>query len=334
MITILKPGLLSTIQDLGRYGFQKYGVITSGAMDQLALRIANLLVGNSENQAVMEITLIGPTVQFEKDSLIAICGGNFSPNINGESIHLYRPVFVTKGSQLTFGKCQNGCRAYLAIAGGLDVPLVMGSKSTYLRANIGGFLGRKLKKGDKLSLLEPNPTAEKLIKKISKKTLTKQFFELNWFPGLRFYSKYASPIRVMTGREFHLFSKESQKQFFLQTFTVTGNSDRMGYRLEGSPLTLEKRHEIISEAVSFGTIQVPADGMPIVLMADRQTTGGYPKIAQIATVDLPAVAQAKPGDPLSFQKISHEEAQHLYLKKEQEFNQLRKAIELKFSRDV
>ncbi|MDP4155609.1 MAG: biotin-dependent carboxyltransferase family protein [Bacillota bacterium] len=332
MITILKPGLLTTIQDLGRFGFQKYGVVTSGAMDQLAFRIANLLVGNQENQAGMEITLIGPIVRFETDLLISICGADITPMINGDKVRLFRPIFVKKGSILAFGTAQNGCRAYLAVAGGINVPFVMNSSSTYLRAKIGGFHGRKLKSGDRLLLQSPSAAARKMISKFTEKTPSNQFTEMNWFVDSGLFPKYKNNriVRVITGREFDLFSKESQRKIFQESYVVTSKSDRMGYRLLGSPLFLEKKFEMLSEAVSFGTIQVPADGNPIVLLADRQTTGGYPRIAQIITVDFPVVAQAKPGDFLSFVRISHEEAQMLYIEREHEIKRLKKAIELKY----
>ena len=161
MISIMKPGLLTSIQDLGRYTYQKYGVIASGVMDQLAHRIANLLVGNEENQPTMEITLLGPVLKFEKDSLISICGGDLSPSINGEPIRLWRTIFIKKGSLLKFGPCQMGCRAYLAVAGGFAVPEVMGSKSTYLRAGIGGYKGRALKTGDVLECHLPGPLSQR-----------------------------------------------------------------------------------------------------------------------------------------------------------------------------
>lgn len=332
MITVIKPGLLSTIQDLGRYGYQRFGVISSGAMDPLAHRIANMLVGNDENQPTLEITLLGPTLKFEADALISICGGDLSPEINGKSVHTWRSIFVKKGSELRFGACNAGCRAYLAVAGGFKVPTVMNSKSTYLRAEIGGFHGRALKQGDQLPIQMPEGFAKQMLEYLQRKTKNHPFKQMKWSIGSGLLSIYRkeSPIHVMEGREFHLFSKESKESFFSSSFEVTAKSDRMGYRLKGSPLHLEKRAEMVSEAVSFGTIQIPSDGNPIILLADRQTTGGYPKIGQIATVDIPLVAQAKPGDSLSFKKISHVEAQRLYLKREQKLRKLKQGIYLKF----
>ncbi len=332
MITIIKPGLLSSIQDLGRYGYQKYGVITSGAMDPLAHRLANLLVGNKENKPTIEITLLGPVIQFEQDSLISICGGDFSPTINGTSIRTWRTVFVKKGSQLRFGKARSGCRAYLSVAGGFSIPTIMESKSTYLRAQIGGYQGRSLAAGDQIMFDPPSKLSKRMILQLNKNLTDKLFIEMDWtvtsdlIPNL-----HSEPsIRVMKGLQYQLFTKKSQEAFFTEPFTVTTQSDRMGYRLQGPHLELEQAKEMISEAVSFGTIQVPAEGNPIVLLADRQTTGGYPKIGQIATVDLSSIAQAKPGDMIHFSKITHEEAQLLFLELEIKINQLKHGIYNKF----
>jgi len=332
MITIIKSGLLTSIQDLGRYGYQKYGIITSGAMDQLAHRIANLLTGNDESQATLEITLIGPIIQFEEDALISICGGDLTPMINGEVIPLWRSIFIKKGSKLSFGPCKSGCRAYLAVAGGFKVPDILNSKSTYLRAGIGGFLGRALKSGDQLEIQEPSPLAKKMFQYLKNQLGSYTYKEMEWSITANLIPKYQNEqcIRVMKGREFELFTKESRKKFFTERFGITVQSDRMGYRLKGPTLKLEKSGEMLSEAVSFGTIQVPSEGNPIVLLADRQTTGGYPKIGQIASVDLPLVAQEKPGDTLTFSIISLKEAQQLYLKQEQAIQLLKRGIELKF----
>ncbi|WP_272466534.1 biotin-dependent carboxyltransferase family protein [Terrihalobacillus insolitus] len=331
MISLTKPGLLTSVQDLGRYGFQKYGVITSGVMDQLAHRTSNLLVGNEENEATIELTLLGPVIDFEEDKLISICGGNLSPSINGEPVRLWRPILVKEGSQLRFGQCISGCRAYLAIAGGIGVPNVMDSKSTYLRAGLGGFKGRALNVGDKLETKHINDVSARMIDELSKCSGDENFAETDWSVASDLFPSYEKipSIRVMKGRQYHLFSKESQDTFFSQPFEITPQSDRMGYRLKGPSLSLEEASEMLSEAVNFGTIQVPSDGNPIVLLADRQTTGGYPKIGQIATVDLPLMAQLKPGDLVRFVEVSHEEAQHLYLEREMKIQQLKQGILLK-----
>ena len=336
MIKIIKPGILTTIQDLGRYGFQKFGVIVSGVMDSLSHRIANLLVGNEENAPTLEITMVGPVIEFERDTLISICGGDLSPSIDGKFVPLWRPVLVKKGSQLRFGQCKAGCRSYLAVAGGFDVPRVMGSTSTYLRAGIGGFKGRPLKTGDELKLSPPNNRSVQMIHDFSTKIGDQKFVATKWSVSAGFIpiSNKIPSIRVIKGRQYQLFSKESQKSFFREPFEITTQSDRMGYRLKGSVLSLTSAEEMISEAVNFGTIQVPPDGNPIVLLADRQTTGGYPKIGQVATVDLPYIAQLKPGDKIKFVEVSHEEAQRLYLEREREIQQLKRALSIKWKGEM
>jgi antagonist of KipI len=331
MIKVLKPGLLSSIQDLGRTGYQKFGVIASGAMDPFSHRMANLLAGNEENDPSLEITMMGPALTFEEDTLISICGGDLSPSIDGQPIRTWRSVFVKKGSELKFGGCQKGCRAYLAAAGGFAVPEVMNSKSTYLRAGLGGYKGRALKSGDVLETGKPSLQSLKMTEYLSKQLLDKTFVENDWGIASKLIPETAGnpEIRVTRGRQFDLFSHESRVQLFNHAFEVTAQSDRMGYRLKGPALALSEHAEQISEAVNFGSIQVPPDGNPIVLLADRQTTGGYPKIGQVAAVDLPLLAQAKPGDALRFAEISNEQAQQLLIKREMRLKELKQGIFLK-----
>ncbi|WP_338448935.1 biotin-dependent carboxyltransferase family protein [Niallia oryzisoli] len=328
MITITKPGLLSTIQDLGRFGYQKYGVITSGAMDSLSHRLANLLVGNEENKPTIEMTFLGPNVQFQEDALIAICGGDLSPTIQDRPVPMWRPVLVKKGAVLKFGYAKTGTRSYLAVAGGFSIPSIMNSTSTYLRANLGGFHGRALQAGDKIAFAEKSHQSSKLIKKLINMDRNLPFVEMNWSISSELIPKLEkNPVfRVMKGRQYQLFTKESQEWLWTEPFQISPQSDRMGYRLKGPMLRLEKAIEMLSEAVTFGTIQVPADGNPIILMADRQTTGGYPKIGEIASVDLPLLAQVKPNDTIHFTNITPEEAQLLYLEREKKIKQLKYGI--------
>ncbi|NMH67814.1 biotin-dependent carboxyltransferase [Bacillus sp. RO3] len=333
MIAVRKPGLLSTIQDLGRNGYQKYGVIVSGSMDPLAHRIANMLVGNEENEAVLEITLIGPSLEFQETTLISICGGDLSPSINGKPVPLRRSLLIKAGSVLTFGGCRSGCRSYLAIAGGFNVPPVMNSKSTYVRAGIGGLNGSSLKEGDVLESGTIHKKSEDIIEYLLPYLEGNDFTEIDWSISSEFISAYQQKksIRVIPGTEYELFSAESREQFFNKSFKVSAQSDRMGYRLEGPSLHLESPLEMISEAVAFGTIQVPSNGNPIILLADRQTTGGYPRMGYIATVDLPLLAQAKPGEELTFNRVSHDVAQELYIDRERQLRQLHQGITLKFN---
>jgi antagonist of KipI len=326
-IRVIRSGLLTTIQDLGRFGFQKDGVVVSGAMDQFAHRIANILVGNEESEGTMEMTMLGPSLIFEEDALIAICGGEFEVSIDGHEVPLWRPILVKQGSVLTIDHCRIGCRAYLAVAGGFHIPKVMNSQSTYLLARIGGFQGRALQKGDVLSVRESRRKLDSLP--FHKKTTLLPFTPMNWGISFEFRAYfYGSPktIRVIRGTQFANFTPQSQKQFLTQPYQVTLQSNRMGYRLDGPLLERKQSTEMVSEAVTFGTVQVPAEGKPIVLMADRQTTGGYPKIAQVIAVDLPILAQTRPGEMVVFRDISFEEAQRLYLQREFELQQCKKGI--------
>lgn len=333
MIKVLKPGLLTSLQDLGRTGFQKQGVIASGAMDPVAHRIANLLVGNQEDVPTMEVTLAGPSLRFEKDTLISLCGGELSASIDDDPVKLWRPVFVKKGSKLRFGQAKEGSRVYLAVAGGFDVPEIMGSKSTYLRAGLGGFHGRAVQENDELRVEEASGVAKKILASLRKESEGRNFISMDWYVASEFIPAFQEeqPVRVMKGRQYHLFKRESREAFFHEVFKVGSKSDRMGYRLEGPGLYLEKEEDMISEAVALGTVQVPSNGQPIILLADRQTTGGYPKIGQIASVDIPLMAQMKPGEKVRFQEISHDEAQQLYLERERSIQQLAQGIRLKFN---
>ncbi|MCA1059834.1 biotin-dependent carboxyltransferase family protein [Rossellomorea aquimaris] len=332
MINVIKPGLLTTIQDLGRYGYQRYGVIVSGSMDPLAHKISNLLVGNDVDEAVLEITLMGPVLEFEETTLISICGGDLTPTIDGKPVPLRRSLLVKAGSILKFGSCTNGCRSYLAVAGGFNVETVMNSRSTYVRAGIGGVKGRPLKAGDTLQPGTVSEESANMVEYLLPYVENSNFTEIDWSISSEFISSYhqKKAIRVIPGTEFDLFTEESREQFFNKPFKVSSQSDRMGYRLEGPSLHLEEEFDLISEAVVFGTIQVPSDGKPIILLADRQTTGGYPRMGYIASVDLPLIAQTKPGEEVTFTLVSHEEAQELYIDRERQLNHLKQGIALKF----
>ncbi|MBD1382178.1 5-oxoprolinase subunit C family protein [Metabacillus arenae] len=331
MITIKKPGLLTSIQDLGRYGSQKIGVITSGVMDPISHRIANHLVGNKESDATIEMTMTGPSIEFNEDALISVCGGDLSPRINKVPVHMWKPVLVKKGSRLSFAGVKHGCRTYLAIAGGFDVEEVLNSKSTYLRAGIGGYKGRALKANDTINTGKLNPYSQKIKEQLMVRLLDQSVVEMDWSVSADLIPNPMSPsyVRVIKGRQFSLFSPDSQKSLFSERFEITNQSDRMGYRLKGPVLKFENSTEMISEAVSHGTIQVPAEGNPIILLSDRQTTGGYPKIGQIASVDIPLMAQLKPGEYVQFVEISHEESQRLIFEKEEKLEQLKQGILLK-----
>lgn len=336
-IKVLQPGPLTTVQDLGRTGLQKYGVIVSGAVDSFALRTANLLTGNDENAAGLEMTLSGATLLFEEDALIAICGGDFQPLIQGIPVGMWRPILVKKGAELSFTSAKmsydkpTGARVYLAVSGGFDIPETMGSKSTYLRAEIGGYHGRPLKKGDRLPLA--NKVGSFFFAKRETKRDNRYFSEASWCVGPSLLPMYSSSpnVRIIPGKEFQYFTDTSKENFFTQSFKVTPLSDRMGYRLEGTPLLLNEKREMLSEPTTFGTIQVPSNGQPIILLADRQTTGGYPCIGYVISADLPLVAQTKPGDTLTFSVTSVEEAQKVLIKQEKDLMFLKKWLTIKLN---
>jgi antagonist of KipI len=327
-IKIIKPGMLTTIQDIGRKGYQKYGVIESGAMDHFSIKAANILVGNSEEEAALEMTILGSTIQFEENSLIAITGGNISVSIDEIPIPLWRPILVKGGSTLKFGSVTKGSRAYLSVAGGFDIPVEMGSRSTYLRAGIGGYKGRALQAGDVITLRR-NTELSKEISSYSFHSIDKSFIASNKTISPNIKPIYAKKpmIRVIPGAHHNLFNEESRHLFFSKAYKIQLDSDRMGFRLEGPPLSLSNPQEILSEVVSFGTVQVPSNGQPIVLMADHQTTGGYPKIAQVISVDLPVLSQLNFGSEVYFQEVSLEEAQKLYIEREKNFSIMKIGME-------
>lgn len=325
-IKVLQPGMLATIQDLGRYGLQKYGVIVGGAMDANSLRIANLLVGNSEGEGTLEITLFGTSLLFESDELIAITGGNLQPTVDGEKVPMWQPLFIRKGSVLKFSAAISGCRAYVSFSGGIKIPKVMGSKSTYLRAGIGGFEGRKLQKSDVFECDKRTESGEDLFNQLQKKAAYLSW-SVHYTPFVTF-SK-TQTIRFIRGSEYERFDNESLKKFFSAPYTITTYADRMGYRLDGESISLKEPFELLSEGVTFGTIQVPSNGQPIILMADRQTTGGYPKIGQVITADLPSLAQMQTNNRIYFKEVTLEEAQWALIHQEKNLNELAFGLHLK-----
>ncbi|NBJ69643.1 MULTISPECIES: biotin-dependent carboxyltransferase family protein [Clostridia] len=327
-VSVLEPGLYTSIQDIGRFGYQKYGVIVSGAMDSYALRIANLLVGNKEEEAGIEMTLSGATLQFQKTDLIAITGGDFMPHIDEKPAPMWRPILISKGSVLQFKFAVKGCRAYIAFAGGIQVPKVMRSKSTYVRAGIGGLYGRILQRGDGFTSGNWSYIAEALAQKLASSS-QRYSWSVNPYPLIRFHQNPS--IRVLKGSEYDRFDEASKQAFFSAPYTITPQADRMGYRLTGPSLALAEKIELFSEAVTYGTVQVPTNGLPIILMADRQTTGGYPKIAQVITADLSTLAQLQPNTSVRFQKVDLEEAETIFLQNEHILQQIAIQIEIKAS---
>ncbi|ARU60667.1 hypothetical protein CBW65_05900 [Tumebacillus avium] len=348
-LEVQKAGLLTTVQDLGRYGYQQQGVVVSGAMDAFALRVANLLVGNAERAAGLEVTLTGPKLLFRQEGLVAICGGDFAPVVDGVEVPSWQPVWVQEGSVLELKRAVVGCRAYLAVAGGLAVPEVMGSRSTFLRGGLGGLEGRALREGDVLPVGEMSTQQKVRMARLRAQAGSATgedgaggagssacAGDAAWaaepiFPAAGLLPAYAEHpvVRVTRGREFDWFAESSRERLFQAEFAVSPQSDRMGYRLQGETLKLSAPREMISEAVTMGTVQVPVEGNPIVLMADRQTTGGYPRIAQVIMVDLPVLAGVRPGAKVRFQEVSLQVAQAALLQRERDLAQLRVGLALR-----
>ena len=320
---IERPGLQTTVQDLGRPGYRHAGVPLGGALDVPALRLANLLVSNAPGEAGLEITPAGPTIRFEAPHLLALSGANLSATLDGAPVPQHRPVAVQAGAQLAFGAARTGCRAYLAVAGGLGLPPVLGSQSTLVRATLGGLHGRALQAGDELPA--PGPTGPGLAlwhKLLNGARRTWQ--AAPWLPApvLRPALPPSPVLRALPGPEYEEFAPASQQAFWRELFTVTPAADRMGYRLAGPALARPGGAELLSSAVAPGTVQVPPGGQPIVLLADCQTTGGYPRLAHVIAADLVRLAQARPGTPLRFQQVSLAEAHALYLAQEAQLRAL------------
>ncbi|WP_410491152.1 biotin-dependent carboxyltransferase family protein [Bacillus thuringiensis] len=326
-VEVLHAGMFTTVQDLGRSYYQQFGVPVGGAMDKNALRLINMLVGNEENEAGLEMTILGPKLLIKKTTLLAIGGVDMEPLLNGERIPLWRPILAEEGSMLCFGKVKSGCRAYVTFAGGIHIERTMGSKSTYIRAAIGGIEGRMLKKGDCFQTGTYSEMANRFIQDLQKdeRIKTKWVISNSVIPKYKKHPK----LRVITDFEYDQFTEESRKAFFTREYKVSNYADRMGYRVEGEVLNRIEEREILSSPVTFGTIQVPNGGQPIILMADRQTTGGYPRMGNIISVDLPLLAQLKPGDYVSFEKITLEEAEELYIEQEVNRNLLKRFIALR-----
>ena len=296
-------------------------------MDAYALRIANRLVGNDDGAAGLEVTLAGPVLEFHADALIAICGGEWNAMIGKKTVPMNRPVWIAQGSRLDFGRAIAGCRACVAFSGGIDVALVLGSRSTYLRSGFGGLNGRALKKGDQLAMRGgANPPFPGV--RNSPAFANDGFAVPKWSMRVDSERLLLRPqrIRFLAGRHWEKWAEGVRSLFLGENFRVGAASDRMGYRLEGVDLERHEYGNIASEAVAFGTIQLPPDGNPIVLMADRQTIGGYPRVGEVASVDLSLLAQLKPGDTLRFEKIALSEAHHLIHEREVGLAQMQASI--------
>jgi len=307
-LRIIKPGLLTTIQDRGRFHYQKWGVPVAGVMDEYAFRVANILVGNHEDEGCLEITLLGPVIEFLAPGLVALTGADLGARLNERSCEPWESFRVSKGDILQFTGVRSGCRAYLAAAGGFKIPDVMGSKSTYLRGNIGGLDGRALREGDELEIKSQVKNYELMARAVPAEYRYKQI--------------NPQVVRVVLGPQDDAFTQEGIRTFLQSEYTVTHESDRMGCRLDGPRIQHKNEPDIISDGIAMGSVQVPGNGTPIVMMADRQTTGGYAKIATVITADLWKLAQAKPGDCIRFTRVTLAQAHEAYREYENRIKQL------------
>ncbi|HLK02800.1 MAG TPA: biotin-dependent carboxyltransferase family protein [Candidatus Acidoferrum sp.] len=299
-IRILKPGACTTVQDLGRPGFGPMGISPSGAADPVSLRIGNRLVGNPENAAALEMTLSGGHFLFSGTTAIAVTGADFSATLRGTRIPSYTSIAVDPGKVLEFGWTANVARCYLCVQGGIDVPEFLGSRSTHLLSGNGGYQGRELRKGDVLNVGPPPSNSRP-------RQLSGQG-HANLVPRKVF--------RVTEGPQWSMFSESARRSFFGQTYRVSEVADRTGIRLDGQPLELSAGSDMLTEGVALGAIQIPRDGKPIILFVEQQTTGGYPKIANVIAADLFRVGQLRTGDEIHFESVSLETARSLLLRLE------------------
>ena len=317
MISFRKKGLLTTVQDFGRTGYQRYGMPVCGAMDRFAMALANLLVGNPQGEAVVEATVIGPTIVFEEPEIFAVTGGDFGPTLNGEPIEINRAYRAAAGDTLALPMAKSGARAYIAFAGGLDLEEVMGSRSTFLKGGIGGLSGRPVQDGSEIGLRAPVDDLP---------DLEDRYVPADLLPA---YGN-AVEVRFTYGPQDDLFSAAGKQTFTKSEYTLSDKSDRMGFRMDGPAVERAAGSDgnIISDGICFGAIQV-TNGQPIVMMADRQTTGGYPKLGCVIAADLPLLAQLKAGDKVRFRPVSVAAAQAVYRRQQKILDKLEKRFALR-----
>jgi antagonist of KipI len=293
-LAVVDPGLLTTVQDLGRFGYQRVGVPTSGPMDRLAFVVANRLVGNEDGAAALECTIKGPRLEVRQPAVVAVTGAAMGFTVNGHAAPDWTAIRARPGDILAFQMASAGCRAYLAVAGGIDVPLALGSRATYLRGRLGGLGGRAIQKGDALPVGKAGAGSAREGRAVP--------------AALRPAYPAERECRVILGPQDDRFTPDGIRAFLEGPYDVTPQADRMGYRLKGPTITHARGHDIVSDGIPLGGIQVPGEGQPIVLLADRQTTGGYTKIATVIGVDIGAIGQTRPGQRIRFRQVSLEEA--------------------------
>jgi len=333
-IRMLRAGFLTSVQDLGRNGSRRFGVSVGGALDAHALRVANLLVGNDASAAGLEVTFGGLHARFADERIVAWSGAEFDVRVGSTSLPAGHPVLVRDGEELSIDRPRIGCRAWIAVSGGIDVPLILGSCSTDLRGNFGGLNGRALRDGDELPLGERSGRSKVLIEKLREEKIARWKPPHDWSSPAR-----REPVlRFIRGSDQNRFNAATFQRFTSEAFAVSPDSDRMGARLDGPELgRIDGAAEgcrsgamevgLISEAVAPGTIQLPPSGKPIILLGDCQTVGGYPKIAHVITVDLPIAAQLRAGDQVRFREVSLVDAHQLLLERERNLEQFRLGLQ-------
>ena len=335
-LIVTRAGFLTSVQDLGRTGSRQFGVSLGGALDAHALRVVNLLVGNDESDAGLEITLGGLRLRFADERIVAWAGGEFDAHSGSTSWPAGHAALVCDGEELKCNQPKVGCRCWLAISGGIDVPRVLGSRSTDLRANFGGLDGRALRDGNELPLGGNSDRTRILIDKLREKKIARWGPPHDWFDT----AKRGPVLRIVRGSAWIRFNDVTIQRFTSEAFVVSPDSDRMGVRFEGPELQRNEgvagpaaasSTDLISEAVTPGTIQVPPNGQPILLLGDCQTIGGYPKIAHMITVDLPIAAQLRAGDKVRFREVSLAKGHRLLLERERNLEQFRHGLQAHFS---
>jgi antagonist of KipI len=299
-IKIIKPGICSTIQDMGRTGYRSLGIGTSGVMDFFAATVANYLAGNNDGQPVIEMHFPAAEILFEQDAIISIAGADFAACINNEPVQIYQPIFVKKDDTLSFKKNITGARVYVGIQGGMEAQKWLGSYSTNIKVTAGGFKGRVLQKEDVIGIKQCNNTINNKKVTVAPAVIDSVY-------------NHTNIIRCIAAPEWSLVSDLAANSFLQLPYTITNQSDRMGYRMAGEAINLQNQVELISSPVSFGTIQLLPNGQLIILMADHQTTGGYPRIANVTAADLPKLAQLPGNSTIHFKMVSLVEAEEMLL---------------------
>jgi antagonist of KipI len=306
MIHVQSPGMFTTVQDLGRFGYGPLGVSPSGAADPIALRLGNLMVGNPQSAAALEMTILGGTFAFPDGGVVALTGSDFGPTVDGAAAPMWTAIEVRPGQTLRTGPTRSGARCYVCVAGGIAVKLLLGSASTHILTGLGGFEGRPLKKTDVLATGTPQGSPRVISPELLRKLQPRRV------------------LRATIGAQTDWFSAASVARFYESPYMLTEDSNRMGLRLQGAELDTPHSGQMTSEGVSLGAIQVPAGGQPIILFVEQQTTGGYPKIANIISADMPSVGQLRPRDEVRFEFVTPETARNLIREQDALMGQIRR----------